>query len=206
MQWFGSQSQKTLPDAIERACASICENGLLHSHQWRPFHIWPEAPKKATELLKPLASRIAASRNFDDDLYPIICTTLARCKGTGLLASYDIACRIGAWMRSKLEPIQVFLHRGTREGAKAVGVRVNRERAPMSDFREDLRQSLTAAQMEDMLCIYRGTLARIARNGQVERTSPRGIPRCVIVPAHPRAPRPGAAASQVAPQAGSASV
>jgi hypothetical protein len=36
MEWFGSQSI-SLPQAIERACASLCEDGLLHSHQWRPF-------------------------------------------------------------------------------------------------------------------------------------------------------------------------
>jgi hypothetical protein len=37
-------------------------------------------------------------------------------------------------------------------------------RAPMSDLPDGLRRFLTAAQLEDLLRIYRGTLARIASN------------------------------------------
>jgi hypothetical protein len=190
MEWFASQSL-TLPEAIERACASICDSGLLHSHQWRPFQRWPRAPKTAIDLLKPQASRIAAARNFDDDLHPFICVKLASVPGIGLLAYYDIAHRIGGWLRPKLEPTEVYLHRGTRAGAKAVlGRRANRDRVPMRAFPESLRSLLTAAQLEDVLCIYRGTLARIAGNSQVE-TSSHGIPGCIIAPAPPRALRPG---------------
>jgi hypothetical protein len=114
--------------------------------------------------------------------------------GIGPLTCYDIAHRIGAWLRPKLEPIEVFLHRGTGEGAKAVlGWRANRDRAPMSDFPEGLRRSLTAAQMEDVLCIYRGTLARIAgSNGQGgPKTIAHGSTRCVTAPAQARASKPG---------------
>jgi hypothetical protein len=189
MEWFGSQSL-TLPEAIERACASICAGGFLHSHQRRPFQRWTQAPRKAADLLKPIANGMAAARNFDDELYPLICAELATVLGIGPLTRYDIAHRFGAWLRPKLEPIQVFLHRGTREGAKAVSVQVSRrESAPMSDFPEGLRQWLTAAQMEDALCIYRGTLARIAGNAQVQTTSD-GVPRCVVAPAPPRALTP----------------
>jgi hypothetical protein len=187
MEWFASPLL-ALPEAIERACESVID-GRLHSHQQRPFQRRPQAPKKAADLLKPLANRIAAARNFDDDLYPLVCAKLASVLGIGLLTYYDFTHRIGARLNPKLAPIQVFLHRGTREGVKALGLRVDRDRAPISDFPEGLR-SLTAAQLEDLLCIYRGTLARIAGSGQVE-TAPRGIPRCVVAPEQPQAPRPG---------------
>jgi hypothetical protein len=133
-EWWASQSL-TLPEVIERACASII-HGKLHSHQQRPFQRWPRAPKKAADLLKPLADRIAAARNFDDDLHPLICTAIKLVPGIGPLTCYDIAHRIGARLRPKLEPTEVFLHRGTREGAKALGLWANRERAPISDFPE----------------------------------------------------------------------
>lgn len=180
LKWFGSQSLM-LSETIERACKSICEDESLHPHQWRPFQRWPEAPKRAADLLIRSADWIAAARNFDDDLHPLIVNVLSSVPGIGVLGYYDIAYRIGAWFRPKLEPNRVYLHRGTREGAKVVlGRRTNRDCAPVSDFPEGLRQ-LTAAQLEDALCIYRATLARIARNTEVKATS-HGIPRCVIVP------------------------
>jgi hypothetical protein len=191
LKWFASPNK--LSEVIERTCASVDDRGRLHSHQWPFEKIRPEAPKQAVDRLKPLANRIEAARNFDDDLYPIISINLASVSGIGPLARYDFALRIGAWFHPKLEPTAVYLHCGTSKGARAVSVRVNhRERAPMSDFPEGLRQSLTAAQMEDALCIYCGTLARIAGNSQgVPKTTSHGILRCVTVPVQPRAPRPG---------------
>jgi hypothetical protein len=188
MEWFGEQSQ-TISEAIERACASIYE-GRLHTHQWRPFQKWPRAPQDAADLLKLQASRIAEAGTFEDDLYPMIHTAIAspRCKGIGPLACYDIARRIGAWLRPKLKPTEVYLHRGTRDGAKAVRCpQADRRRASMRDFPEALRRLLTAAQLEDVLCIYRGTLTRIADSGEVRAIS-RDLARCGFAP---RALRPG---------------
>jgi hypothetical protein len=151
MAWFASELL-TLPGAIKRACASII-NGSLHSHQQRPFGIWPQAPKQAADLLKPLESSIIAARDFED-LHTIISTALAPVQGFGLLAYYDTARRIGEWLRPKLMPTEVFLHRGARDGAKALCLRVNRDRVPMSELPEGL-QLLNPAQAEDALCIYR---------------------------------------------------
>src|SRR3954447_18518429 len=65
MEWFGSKSLG-LPEAIERACNSIRENGKLCSHQQRPFSIWPNAAKEAIDILKQLAGSIEAAYSFDD--------------------------------------------------------------------------------------------------------------------------------------------
>jgi hypothetical protein len=132
--------------------------------------MWSQAPKKAADLLKPLASRIVDSCENFHELHRFICDNLKSVPGMGPLTCYDIAYLIGAWLEK--EPTEVYLHAGTREGAKAVlGAKANRDRVPVSDFPEGLRRSLTAAQIEDVLCIYRGPLARIAGNGQVETTS-----------------------------------
>lgn len=187
MKWFSSRLLlKTLPEVIERACESVIY-GERHPHQWPFEKIRPQAPKKAIDSLKPLASSIEAARNFDE-LYSIISTNLDSVKGIGPLAYYDFALRIGAWLCPKLEPTEVYLHCGTARGAKAVRVRVDRERAPMSAFPEGLRSPkglrppLTAAEMEDILCIYCGTLARIAGNNQGgPKTTSHGIPRCVVL-------------------------
>lgn len=117
MSWFAAEGL-TLSEAIERACASIGEDGSLHPHQWRPFHIWPEAPGEVTDLLRPFEGRIAAAHDFDDDLHLLVCAALEQVKGIGPLACYDIARRIGARFRPQLEPIEVFLHRGTREAQR----------------------------------------------------------------------------------------
>lgn len=163
----------TLPQAIERACAR-----LLHVR-------WSQTPKKAADLLRPLADQIAACKNFHD-LHQFILKSCKLVPGAGPLTCYDIAQRIGVWLKE--EPTEVYLHAGTREGAKAVlGTLANQDRMPMNDFPEGLRRSLTATQLEDVLCIHRGTLARIAGNGQIETTS-HSITRC---PAQPRTSRPG---------------
>jgi uncharacterized membrane protein len=88
--------------------------------------------------------------------------------GIGPLTCYDFTYLIGAWL--KKEPTEVYLHAGTRKGAQAVlGAQANRDRLPVSAFPEGLRRSLTAAQIEDVLCIYHGPLARIAVTAKLRR-------------------------------------
>lgn len=96
----------TLPQAIERACAR-----LPHVHV-----TWSQTPKKAADLLRPLADQIAACKNFHD-LHQFILKSCKSVPGAGPLTCYDIAQRIGVWL--KVEPTEVYLHAGTREGAKA---------------------------------------------------------------------------------------
>jgi hypothetical protein len=44
-----------------------------------------------------------------------------RIPGIGPLAMYDFACRVGAGMRPKLQSTKIYLHSGTRIGARALG-------------------------------------------------------------------------------------
>jgi hypothetical protein len=193
MAWFASAP--SLREAIERACASRLHDGRLHSHQQRPFGRWPQAPKQAADRLKPLETCIRAAADFDA-LYVIIRSTLTRdtrvC-GVGDLGYYDITLRVGRSLPTKLEPKEVYLHRGTRAGAKGSGLRIDRDRVPMSDLREGLRQLLTPAQAEDVLCRYRYTLERLAgaAGGGPRKTARRGSGRCGITAVPPPVPRAG---------------
>jgi hypothetical protein len=78
--------------------------------------------------------------------------------GLGELTIYDISHRIGAYLGSM--PTEIYLHAGTRKGAKALGLDTNRKSIPMTELPAPL-QRLTAAQAEDVLCIYHKVLARL---------------------------------------------
>lgn len=188
MAWFASASL-TLTATIERACTSVI-NGALHSHQQRPFGIWPQAPKGAATALKSLESKIAAAHDFAE-LHTIICTALAPVTGFGPVAYYDTARRIGERLRPKLMPMEVFLHAGTREGARALNLPTNRDRLSVRELPEVFQLLLTPAQAEDALCIYRVPLGRIARNGlENPKTVPRSASWCGPRSTYPMRARP----------------
>lgn len=161
-EWFGKQP-KSLIDAIIRACDSkircgTCGSLLLHSHQRRPFSRWREAPSRAAEVLLGEKGRIEACHDFAA-LHHLVEQLLNEVPGIGELAVYDIAHRISLFCG--YEPVEVMLHRGTRDGARGLGVDINRRSIPMKCLPSGLR-SLSAAQLEDVLCIYKKALARIS--------------------------------------------
>ena len=95
---------------------------------------------------------IAACKNFDDDLFPLIDRLARDVRGIGTLAVYDTAHRLGLFLG--LEPTRVHLHAGTRAGAMKLGLDVSRGWLSMGDLPIELRH-LTPAEVEDVLCIYK---------------------------------------------------
>lgn len=65
---------------------------------------------------------------------------------------YDTALRIGA--KLGLEPERVYLHAGTRVGARALGLDWRAPSILSQDLPSQLRL-LPAWQVEDLLCIYK---------------------------------------------------
>jgi hypothetical protein len=57
------------------------------------------------------------------------------------------------------KPKYVYLHRGTREGARAMQKDVNRTYIPKKEFPEF--QKLETYDIENILCIYKNHLERI---------------------------------------------
>jgi hypothetical protein len=82
-----------------------------------------------------------------------------RSNGLGSLYAYDTARRLGA--KLGVEPQRVYLHAGTRKGAKALGLDYRQASLPVNDFPEPLRV-LPADMLESFLCIYKDRLTPFA--------------------------------------------
>lgn len=141
---------KSLDQAIRLAGCSIM-NDNCHPHQCRPGKV---RCRDFADSLSNNITRIANCKDFDE-----LHKTVASCKTPqiGDLTIYDVAHRIGVYM--KIEPDKVYLHQGTWEGAKKLfGKRRLRKVMPIGSFPKPMH-GLTAAQIEDMLCIEKDSLS-----------------------------------------------
>jgi hypothetical protein len=101
-------------------------------------------------------------RSFDE-LFQVVSDAIGNIQGIGALTIYDIACRIGAFL--KLKPNRIYLHAGTRAGARAIGLGDGVETLEIDELPPAFRR-LSASEIEDCLCIYKDELAQIARRLQ----------------------------------------
>jgi len=146
-QWWGDKTL-TWEEAIARAWKSRLSHGRMHGHQCRV------ANRLADGLAVALADGIQPESLKDfQSLHIWVKSVVDRVRGLGTTTAYDIARRLGAWLR--LEPSKVYLHAGTAAGARKFGV--EGEVAPLSAFPKEL-QSLGATHTENFLCIYKDRL------------------------------------------------
>lgn len=124
-----------------------------HNHQRR---IPPAVLSRATAILKENADRLSACRTFDE-LHSLCDDLLRHGWGAGVLYVYDVAHRIGMFL--KLPPQAVYLHAGTRDGARALGLDVSAGKLMLRDLPKPLH-ALSAEEVEDFLCIYKSRLTR----------------------------------------------
>ena len=107
-------AQPNLESAVRAAALCRRPDGKRHSHQYRiPKAVLSEARRSLGEA--PLGN----CHTFGA-LHDAVDTAIGKIKGIGELTVYDIAVRIGAFLR--LEPEVVHLHAGTRAGALALGL------------------------------------------------------------------------------------
>lgn len=146
-KWWGDKNL-TWEAALERAWNSCLCNGKMHRHQ---RHWAKSLPEGLRVSLEPDIYR----DNFNNfhDLYSWIESVASRVNGIGCTTTYDVARRLGVWMG--LKPELVYLHAGTGEGAKKLGV--TGKTAPLSDFPEEI-QELGATHAENFLCIYKDVI------------------------------------------------
>ena len=133
----------SLPEAIRRAAQK-------NSHQRR---ISPALLKRAERRLQSASTTLRAAPDFAK-LHSAIEKLIGDMHGIGELCVYDIAHRIGAFRR--LKPTLVYLHRGTRDGARILGFKgktLDPKQLPAAF------SPLTPAEVEDCLCIYKNALA-----------------------------------------------
>ncbi|MBT8125507.1 MAG: hypothetical protein KJO81_11825 [Gammaproteobacteria bacterium] len=140
----------SLNEAISQAALCKDPRGKRHPHQYRiPLASLEEARQILLDLL------LENCRNFEE-LHQTVEKAILHIHMVGPLTVYDISQRIGVYLG--LKPNCVYLHSGTAEGARALGLTsVNGvlavEALPLQ-FR-----SLSPDEIEDCLCIYKRELA-----------------------------------------------
>jgi len=102
-----------------------------------------------------IAEELNACRRFDE-LHSLIERTIHSIGGLRELYTYDMALRIGAFL--VLAPEFVYLHRGTRAGARTLGLNAKLPYLTIDSLPAELR-TLSPAEVEDFLCIYRDYFA-----------------------------------------------
>jgi hypothetical protein len=146
ISWF--RGQPSLRAAIEIAARAADERGKRYDHQYR---IRRTAIAQATAALLASERSIAIAASFDD-LLSMVSAQIHQIDGIGELYCYDTALRIGAYLGRF--PTRVYLHRGTRAGAMALGLDYRRDALEMADLPPELR-GRQPMHIENILCIYR---------------------------------------------------
>ncbi len=161
ISWF--RRQTSLRAAIEKAARAVDDRGKRYDHQYR---IWRQSVRQATAALIAAEASIAVTASFDD-LLRLITEQLREVAGIGALYCYDAAFRIGAYLGRY--PTRVYLHRGTRAGARALGLDYRRDALEMSEVPQELRDR-QPYEVENILCIYE----RRFRGGSATREGGKG--------------------------------
>lgn len=152
-------SQPTLEDAVRKAAHAEDERGKRLGHQCRiPGRVLKESAYYLTAAL----AEIKAARTFEA-LHEVVQREILGIHGIGALTVYDTTLRIAAWLR--LEPARVFLHAGTRVGARRLGLEATCESVAIRELPAPLR-SLRPSEIEDVLCIYKDEFGAAVARGR----------------------------------------
>ena len=114
---------------------------------------------KARTVLLKNSNGIAKVESFED-LFGLVHHLLSPISGVGELYIYDTTLRIGVKMG--FLPQKVYLHAGTRFGAKNLGPDYNGVSLEVASVPREF-QELSAHEIEDVLCIYKEHLNRATR-------------------------------------------
>lgn len=110
--------------------------------------------RKAYKFLLGARKELLGFTTFER-LHEFLSSAFSKIKGLGPLYTYDTALRIGFFL--KLEPSLVYLHAGTRDGARAIGIRGVRV-VEVNTLPQEL-QVLAPHEVENFLCIFKPRVA-----------------------------------------------
>jgi hypothetical protein len=146
---------ESLEEAVRQASLALTANGTIsgHQRQW----VSRESMQLAQVRLLSVIDKIQACTDFDA-LYEFIERSLMGIEGLGDLYYYDTSRRIGAFLG--LYPKRVYLHRGTKDGARALGLDHKQRYINMISLPPALRK-LEPKQVEDFLCVCKEQLKNI---------------------------------------------
>jgi hypothetical protein len=156
LQEFRSfQNDPSLRNCIRRAARALDEDGDKHPHQWR---VPPAALNDLANSLTRKESAIMRCKSFKE-LLAIVEAASKHIWRNAELTVYDTAWRIAG--RLGLEPEAVYLHAGTRVGARALGI-TGRGPISVKHFPNGVWK-LKPRELEDCLCMYKDRLPRNPR-------------------------------------------
>jgi hypothetical protein len=95
-----------------------------------------------------------------EDLYSKVDDAIGQIRGIGPLLVYDTTLRLGA--RANRCPKLVYLHAGARAGARVLLNGPLPRTQDVSQFPAEL-QDFEPVELEDLLCIFKSALERVAR-------------------------------------------
>jgi hypothetical protein len=147
------RKDSTLKDCIRRAARALNEKREKHPHQWR---VPPAALDEFANILVRREMEIARCKSFEE-LFAIVKAASKDIWRHAELTVYDTAWRIAG--RLGLEPEAVYLHAGTRVGARALGI-TGRGPIPLKRFPPGFLK-LKPREIEDCLCMYADELKYI---------------------------------------------
>jgi hypothetical protein len=148
--WFARQP--SLQSAIRNAALAVNSRGKRYSHQRR---LTRAALEDAYAAVSERAKQIGEARDFDQ-LFNIVGAAVDDIPGLGELYVQDTALRICA--KLNLFPTRVYLHAGTREGARALGLDARTDALYIADLPRKFH-ALKPHEIEDVLYIFKDELA-----------------------------------------------
>jgi hypothetical protein len=148
-RWF--ELQRSFRDALRLAGRAEGPRQHRLSHQRR---LSRETLRRCEATLLAAEKQLASAVSFSA-LHSLVESLILSIRGVGELMVYDTAVRLGA--HRGLEPKDVYLHAGTRAGAKALGLNHRARSIPRRDLPAPLRR-IPATELEDILCIYKDVL------------------------------------------------
>lgn len=146
LRWFAIQ--RSFTDAVQLAAIAQGPGGKRFIHQWR---IKEYALKESQNRLLRSIKQLQSVSTFEE-LHQAVESIISDIKGIGNLTAYDTALRIGANLG--LEPDRVYLHAGTLDGAKRLGIVSSEKSISIQVIPNELRR-LKPREIEDALCIYK---------------------------------------------------
>jgi len=143
--------QPSLGDALDVVATWRNPEGKIERHQRR---LRRDVKRVAGELIRQLELRAATSF---EAVFQRVQEALGGVNGAGDLVVYDVALRLAAVLG--LPPQRVYLHRGSRAGARALGIRTKERSLPLDAFPPEFRR-LHAWEIENLLCVYKDKLSK----------------------------------------------
>lgn len=144
------QNLGNIEKAINNSALALDIKNQKSDHQYR---IQVEALELSRKILLHNKKKISSCKDFDT-LLKLIDSLLKDVKGLGELYYYDTTLKLGSYLN--IFPEFIYLHRGTREGAKYLGLNYKKEYIKKTDLPNEL-QTLEPYELEDFLCIYKNS-------------------------------------------------